>query len=405
MDYSRVSEVLNLPPVGWDGIPLHGANGIRSVKKFYLTTFQRQKVMEISSKQTLHNTEDNAISSQVDSHASHTASQESDSAKKMSDIFGQKCFALLEKYSRGGLLERMFAGYLVGMKGWYSKRCALNWKVKDTKSKRLLFQLQASALRTEEKECGLLLTPTTREEVMDLDKFKQRMEKYPNGTTMPNLATQVMALLPTPTVMDSCKTGDMTGAAKMIMGATARNSGHQIQKTLTDAVQMEILKYNPELTIELASKEFMKRTKLPTQIEFVEWIKTLGSQKDISKKTNLKLTKVEHWFRKDKVGFSYPTIEDWEKLKSHYQVPKDMDYKMTYQDSVDWTGLLPTPKTQDSRHAMRDRGKSNLGEEMSELAFQNTGKTSQLSPLFVEEMMGFPRNWTVLPFQSGEKKA
>lgn len=33
------------------------------------------------------------------------------------------------------------------------------------------------------------------------------------------------------------------------------------------------------------------------------------------------------------------------------------------------------------------------------------GKTSQLSPLFVEEMMGFPKNWTASPFQSGEEKA
>ena len=32
------------------------------------------------------------------------------------------------------------------------------------------------------------------------------------------------------------------------------------------------------------------------------------------------------------------------------------------------------------------------------------GKTSRLNPLFVEEMMGFPKNWTALPFQSGEKK-
>lgn len=29
------------------------------------------------------------------------------------------------------------------------------------------------------------------------------------------------------------------------------------------------------------------------------------------------------------------------------------------------------------------------------------GKTSQLNPLFVAEMMGFPPDWTVLPFQSG----
>jgi DNA (cytosine-5)-methyltransferase 1 len=31
-----------------------------------------------------------------------------------------------------------------------------------------------------------------------------------------------------------------------------------------------------------------------------------------------------------------------------------------------------------------------------------TGSNSQLNPLFVAEMMGFPPNWTVLPFQSGE---
>jgi hypothetical protein len=64
-------------------------------------------------------------------------------------------------------------------------------------------------------------------------------------------------------------------------------------------------------------------------------------------------------------------------------------------------GLLPTPKSQDAKHALRDRKKSNLGEEMSEWSFQTTGKTSRLNPLFVAEMMGFPTDWTVLPFQNG----
>jgi len=49
---------------------------------------------------------------------------------------------------------------------------------------------------------GLLLTPTTREEVMDTEKFKARMEKYNNGTTVPNLATQIHGMLPTPTTRD-----------------------------------------------------------------------------------------------------------------------------------------------------------------------------------------------------------
>ncbi len=67
-------------------------------------------------------------------------------------------------------------------------------------------------------------------------------------------------------------------------------------------------------------------------------------------------------------------------------------------------GLLPTPKTQDSRHALRDRGKSNLGEEMSQWG-QDNGKGSRLNPRFVAEMMGFPPDWTELPFLNGETKA
>jgi hypothetical protein len=115
------------------------------------------------------------------------------------------------------------------------------------------------------EKIGLLLTPTTSEPVHDLEKFKARMEKYPNGTTMPNLATQVHGMLPTPTTQE------------------------------------------------------------PT--------------------TPCKITK---------------------------------------------TGRRET-KDGKSSHSL------NLGRVVA------NGKTSQLSPLFVEEMMGFPKNWTALPFQSGEK--
>jgi len=86
---------------------------------------------------------------------------------------------------------------------WYSMRCVLTWKGKVMKSNRLLFLLQVSMPRTKENGSGLLLIPTTKEEVVNLEKFKTRMEKYPNGTTMPNLATQVMGMLPTPTTRDA----------------------------------------------------------------------------------------------------------------------------------------------------------------------------------------------------------
>lgn len=49
-----------------------------------------------------------------------------------------------------------------------------------------------------------------------------------------------------------------------------------------------------------------------------------------------------------------------------------------------------TPKAQDSRHAMTDRGKSNLGEQIAGL---HGGK---LNPTWVEWLMGWPLGWTDL---------
>ena len=50
-----------------------------------------------------------------------------------------------------------------------------------------------------------------------------------------------------------------------------------------------------------------------------------------------------------------------------------------------------TPKAQDSRHALKDRGKGNLGEQVSGL--HNGGK---LNPLWVEWLMGWWIGWTDL---------
>jgi len=68
-------------------------------------------------------------------------------------------------------------------------------------------------------------------------------------------------------------------------------------------------------------------------------------------------------------------------------------------------GMLPTPTKRDYKGARSEEALEAAGRnETNSLpdAFAQSGKTSQLSPLFVEEMMGFPKNWTALPFQSGE---
>jgi hypothetical protein len=66
-------------------------------------------------------------------------------------------------------------------------------------------------------------------------------------------------------------------------------------------------------------------------------------------------------------------------------------------------GLLCTPTAQASRGNTSDaRGKGNLTDQIAEMNISETGKTSQLNPRFVAEMMGYPPNYTELPFLNGE---
>lgn len=157
---------------------------------------------------------------------SHFQQQGSEQARQMTAISGRRCYESSKPSGRLGLLAKM----LVESCRWGSNKVTLIWKVKQlmetkkldtmeqmglfgesslissqsvTPSKYFVYQLQQSTPRTKGKECGslvaetILLTPTATERVMDLDAFKKRMEKYPNGTTMPNIATQISTMLPT----------------------------------------------------------------------------------------------------------------------------------------------------------------------------------------------------------------
>lgn len=58
-----------------------------------------------------------------------------------------------------------------------------------------------------------------------------------------------------------------------------------------------------------------KRPNLPTQDEFVSFIRNRTNIKELSSKVDIQKTKVEHWFRRDKKGFAYPSLEDWNTIK------------------------------------------------------------------------------------------
>jgi hypothetical protein len=83
-------------------------------------------------------------------------------------------------------------------------------------------------------------------------------------------------------------------------------------------------------------------------------------------------------------------------------------------DQMAIKGMLPTPNSRDYKGAQTpekyeirkemwaEKG-INLQLGLPQVINNANGTTSQLNPRFVAEMMGFPPNWTELPFQSGEQ--
>lgn len=57
------------------------------------------------------------------------------------------------------------------------------------------------------------------------------------------------------------------------------------------------------------------RKNLPTQIQFVNFMRSKTTIDKIVESSNIKRSKVEHWFRRDEGGFAYPSVEDWNNIK------------------------------------------------------------------------------------------
>jgi DNA modification methylase len=85
---------------------------------------------------------------------------------------------------------------------------------------------------------------------------------------------------------------------------------------------------------ERGNKIIEVRTKLPEQQKFVDFVRKRTSINELEQETNIKRTKIEHWFRRDEKGFSYPSIDDWKEIKDlldDYSTEfNDMDESITY---------------------------------------------------------------------------
>ncbi len=84
---------------------------------------------------------------------------------------------------------------------------------------------------------------------------------------------------------------------------------------------------------------------------------------------------------------------------------KTRESELNHWATINRDQFLPTPTTRDykgsrSKEALENAGRSETNSLPD--SFAQPGKTSQLNPRFVAEMMGFPPDWTELPFLNGE---
>jgi len=205
--------------------------------------------------------------------------------------FGAKLNDVVNKINNkpGGKLNPNFVEFLMGY--------PMNWtKIEPTESKVLETQSYHKSQENLEKQ-----------------SLKQRMYR-------------------TPTSMDTNE-DSMIYAAKILKGKVNRNSNQRVQITLSTDVAMEFLKNNPEL-IDQFDKPFMYRPNLPDKLEFIDYLKSQTTIKELFNNTDIAKTKIEHWFRKDNC-FSYPSIDDWNKIKPLLKDIK-FDKELTYELEKDW---------------------------------------------------------------------
>jgi hypothetical protein len=287
-----------------------------------------------------------------DSLANPTQAPESVKAKKMSATYGLRCLEQYERLPRVSSWAKMFAASLIGMEGWYSRRCALSWKVMGIKSRPLLYLRARSTPHIVENGSGLLPTPRTADieggcvnDVQIENGNYYRINK--NGVRWGVKLRDVVenGLLPTPMA--------------------------QIRETTIEQTIERQKKYGGK-TRAMYLENFAVMGMLPTP--------TAGEHK--ANKTYDK---------------RYQAKSGLTAMAANGMLPTP--------NAFDWNTAQHQDKYQERKKMQMEKGVSlHYSLRQMTMDINPTGTTSQLNPRFVGEMMGFPANWTELPFLSGETK-
>ena len=355
--------------------------------------------MKTLPKQTSQSGTAKSMFSQEDSPANLSPSLAEERERTITATSGHRCFERYGRYTPLGSLVKT----LMESRRWWSPAKSLRWdaqtifskrityterkadspstksvqtsKPKDIPSNRLLFQLVPSEHRTEETESGLL--PTVQTQGLKQCNKKGKTEFVP------------LDLLPTPNAMDIAHK-DMEinerGRRNPKRGKTDHSLGLEdmaVAKLLPTPCSIEATKFtktiNPNSQMGQGLTALAVNGLLPTPTAM----------------------EVKHSNRVK--GLKEQGVKGMYSRKNGALRPNGLT------DFLDFNGMMPTPSARDwkgcTNPGVKKVNGNVYGETLPDTVKKVTGSTSQLNPLFVEEMMGFPLMWTALPFlsPSGDK--
>ena len=247
----------------------------------------------------------------------------------------------------------IFAELLMAIDGWFSNKCTIIWKKKDMSKNRFLIQLQVSTIK------GLgLPTPQASDYVSTVrdNDYSLRHIEHNSGWAK---------MLPTPIAGDWKGQRRKDGTANMLSGKaslgllptpTAYDWNTPRKPETFKAAQLKHKEKGVNLQNPLKQMAVMGMLPTPTAgIVNGSEMRADGTARGLGAMAKLGMLPT-------------PT-------------------------ATDWKGAYP-PSSIDKFPARRNMMRNAYQYENKEY----NSKTSQLNPLFVEEMMGFPDNWTLNPF-------
>ena len=124
------------------------------------------------------------------------------------------------------------------------------------------------------------------------------------------------------------------------------------------------------------------------------------TNKEIAEALNQPITKVEHWFRKDKAGFSIPEAEVWNDLKTLLRITS-IEYDAQVTEFLEQDG-----KYDQAERVYNTKGLSPTLTLAQEVKIKDTPnyRIRRLTPIECERLQGFPDNHTEYGIYDGEVK-